>query len=165
MVTVAKSLTQHPTTESSIPFGAWAEAKRKATTGGLLTHQLRTKCARQGFILFTHMLVVSPVPKRDRNNPLRRVFSCLQYVNCVLVLAGQLRKGCAMNIKLNPMPATPFEAVHAAADVMSWLGFTNYVKHGHECRIDVMEHCDLQVVVDYANSQVVIVGFLDGMEI
>ena len=61
--------------------------------------------------------------------------------------------------------ATPFEAVHAAADVISWLGFANYVKHGHECRIDVMEHCDLQVVVDYANSQVVIVGFLDGMEI
>ena len=70
-----------------------------------------------------------------------------------------------MNIKLNPMPATPFEAVHAADDVLSWLGFINYVKHDHECRIDVMEHCDLQVVVDYANSQVVIVGFLDGMEI
>jgi len=29
----------------------------------------------------------------------------------------------------------------------------------------VMEHCDLQVVIDYANSQVVIVGFMDGMEI
>lgn len=70
-----------------------------------------------------------------------------------------------MNIKLNPMPATPFEAVHAAADVLSWLGFANYVKHGHECRIDVMEHCDLRVVVDYANSQVVIVGFMDGVEI
>lgn len=70
-----------------------------------------------------------------------------------------------MNIKLNPMPATPFEAVHAAADAISWLGFTNYVKHGRECRIDVMEHCDLQVVIDYANSQVVIVGFMDGMEI
>ena len=70
-----------------------------------------------------------------------------------------------MNIKLNPMPATPFEAVHAAANVMSWLGFTNYVKHGHECRIDVMEHCDLRVVVDYANSQVVIVGFMDGVEV
>ena len=70
-----------------------------------------------------------------------------------------------MNIKLNPMPATPFEAVHAAADVISWLGFTNYVKHDHECRIDVMEHCNLQVVVDYANSQVVIVGFMDGVGI
>lgn len=76
----------------TIPFGAWAEAKRKAKTGGLLTHQLRTKCARQGFTLSSHMLVVSPVPKRDRNNPLRRVFSCLQYVNCVLVLVSQLRK-------------------------------------------------------------------------
>lgn len=81
------------------------------------------------------------------------------------VILITLNAGAAMNIKLNQMPATPFEAVHAAADVMSWLGFENYVKHGHECRIDVMEHCDLQVVIDYANSQVVIVGFLDGMEI
>src|SRR5574343_788044 len=85
-----------------------------------------------------------------------RVFSCAS-CQLVLIWLSQLRMECAMNIKLNPMPATPFEAVHAAADIMSWLGFTNYVKHVHECRIDVMEYCDLQVVVDYANSRVVIV--------
>ena len=56
-----------------------------------LPHQHTTKLARQGFILFTHMLVVSPVPKRDRNDPLRRVFSCSR-CQLVLIWFGQLRE-------------------------------------------------------------------------
>ena len=47
-----ESLSQKLKFRGFIPFGAWAEAKRKAKTGGLLTHQLRTKCARQGFHTF-----------------------------------------------------------------------------------------------------------------
>lgn len=43
------------------------------------------------------MLVVSPVPKRDRNNPLRRVFSCLQSVNYVVILVRQLHGDMKMN--------------------------------------------------------------------
>ncbi|MGL4638397.1 MAG: hypothetical protein ACRCVX_01490 [Shewanella sp.] len=70
-----------------------------------------------------------------------------------------------MNIKLNPMPATPFEAVHQAADLLHWLGFDNYVNHRGSCTISIIGGDDLQVVVDYANSQVVVVGFMDGVEI
>ena len=110
------------------------------------------------------MLVVSPVPKRDRNSPLRRVFSCL-LCQLVLVLAGQLRKEGAMNIKLNPMPSSPHEAVHQAADIMSWMGFTNYVNHEHTCTINVLGLEELPVVVDYANSKVVVIGFMDKVEI
>lgn len=111
------------------------------------------------------MLVVSPVPKRDRNNPLRRVFSCLQSVNYVVILVRQLRKERAMNIKLNPMPSSPHEAVHQAADIISWMGFTNYVNHEHTCTINVFGLEELPVVVDYANSQVVVIGFMDKVEI
>lgn len=70
-----------------------------------------------------------------------------------------------MNIKLNPMPSSPHEAVHQAADIMSWMGFTNYVNHEHTCTINVFELEALPVVVDYANSQVVVIGFMDGVEI
>ena len=47
-----ESLSQKLKFRGFIPFGAWAEAKRKAKTVGLLDHQLRTKCARQGFHTF-----------------------------------------------------------------------------------------------------------------
>lgn len=71
-----------------------------------------------------------------------------------------------MNIKLNTMPVTPFEAVHQAADKMSNSGFSNYVVHGyHSCTIKVMDGDEIPVIVDYANSQVVVFGFMDGVEI
>ena len=70
-----------------------------------------------------------------------------------------------MNIKLNPMPSSPHEAVHQAADIMSWMGFTNYVNHEHTCTINVFGLEELPVVVDYANSQVVVIGFMDRVEI
>lgn len=70
-----------------------------------------------------------------------------------------------MKIKLIPMPQSPFEAVHQAAGVMTWLGFDNYVNHGSTCTIDVMDARGLQVIVDYANGLVEVVGFMDGVEV
>ena len=70
-----------------------------------------------------------------------------------------------MKITLKPMPATPFEAVHQAADVMHWLGYNNHVNHGDTCTIDVMEHQGLQVVIDYTDGSVIVVGFMDGVEV
>ena len=86
-----ESLSQKLKFRGFIPDGKSAEAQRVAKTGGLLTHQHTTKLARQGFILSSHMLAVSPVPKRDRDNPLRRVFSCL-WCQLVLIWFSQLRK-------------------------------------------------------------------------
>lgn len=70
-----------------------------------------------------------------------------------------------MKVRLNPMPQSQFEAVHQAADVMTWLGFDNYVNHGSICTIDVMDARGLQVIVDYANGLVEVVGFMDGVEV